>query len=174
MKTATAVISSLLILSAPMGIAQTLEDIEAAETAVYEAWEKTPLMVRKAIFVEESPQGFGIYEKRSTNTFAPGEPLLIYVEPVGYTWGEKGNDMYNIKFNMDLNLVTADGNEGYMKNNIMQLDIDNRYRVRESMVDITLDINERPPGDYVAEFTLHDENSGESATFQMPFSISDT
>lgn len=31
--------------------------------------------------------GYGMYEEKESNVFAPGEPFLLYVEPVGYTYG---------------------------------------------------------------------------------------
>ena len=38
-------------------------------------------------FVSSEPGGYGMYEDRKSNIFKPGETFLLYVEPVGYTYG---------------------------------------------------------------------------------------
>ena len=38
-------------------------------------------------FVSSEPTGYGMYEERESNVFAPGETFLLYVEPVGYSYG---------------------------------------------------------------------------------------
>src|SRR5919112_1000060 len=38
-------------------------------------------------FVSSDPGGYGMYEDRKSNIFKPGETFLLYVEPVGYTYG---------------------------------------------------------------------------------------
>ncbi|MDR5859679.1 hypothetical protein FZZ93_10440 [Halomonas eurihalina] len=174
MKFAIAVISSLLALTAPLGVAQTLDDIEAAEAKVYEAWEKTPLTVRKAILVAEAAQGFGMYKKRSTNTFESGEPILIYAEPVGYAWEKKNGDIYNTNLRMDVNIIFPDPNEVYTKKDIMKKEVSSRSRGRELMLNIKLDFDGLPSGDYVAEIILYDETSDERTSFKQPFTILDT
>ena len=48
-------------------------------------------------FVSSEPGGYGIYEERKSNVFKPGETFLLYVEPLGYTYGtvtdEDGNTL---------------------------------------------------------------------------------
>jgi hypothetical protein len=36
--------------------------------------------------VPESVGGYGVYEERISNTFAPGEHIVLYSEPVGFSY----------------------------------------------------------------------------------------
>src|SRR5690606_9370666 len=65
------------------------EAYDTMRKAALQVWASGPLFFRKAIFVTKAPGGFGIYDPRPEGTFAPGEKLFIYVEPVGFTWQEK-------------------------------------------------------------------------------------
>jgi hypothetical protein len=47
-------------------------------------------------FVSSEPGGYGIYEERKCNVFKPGETFLLYVEPLGYTYGTVTDEDGNI------------------------------------------------------------------------------
>jgi hypothetical protein len=47
-------------------------------------------------FVSSEPGGYGIYEERKSNVFKPGETFLLYVEPLGYTYGTVTDEDGNI------------------------------------------------------------------------------
>ena len=102
MKLSSCIIAVILSLISPICFAQSLDAIEKADKEVLEVWNATPLTFRRAIFVSEEPAGFGSYTDRDSNAFKQGEPLIIYSEPVGYAWREKGDGSYTIGFAMDL------------------------------------------------------------------------
>ena len=39
------------------------------------------------IFVNSEPLGYGVYEEKESNIFRPDETLILYIEPVGYNYG---------------------------------------------------------------------------------------
>ena len=80
--------------------AQSLEEIDRREAAVVEAWQKTPLTFRHAVFVSGRPKGFGQFVERKSNVFKPGEKLVAYVEPVGYGWKDIGDG--HVEFGFDV------------------------------------------------------------------------
>jgi hypothetical protein len=46
------------------GYAQSLEEVDRRQAALIEAWQKTPLTIRRALFIEGEPRGFGLYQER--------------------------------------------------------------------------------------------------------------
>jgi sRNA-binding regulator protein Hfq len=64
-------------------------------------------------FVSSDPGGYGMYEDRKSNVFKPGETFLLYVEPVGYTYGTvtdpDGNRLYTMNFTLDFFISDKNG-----------------------------------------------------------------
>jgi hypothetical protein len=151
--------------------AQSLDAIEAAEEAVIEAWEQTPLTYRTAVFVASDPAGYGVYNERADGNFAQGEPIVIYAEPVGYAWQENDDGTYSFGFDVDLLLKTAGGAIVGGQENFQHLELTSRARNREFMLTLTLTVDGAPPGDYVVEYTTRDIASDKSGVISLPFSI---
>jgi hypothetical protein len=160
-----------LLIAAPICWAQSNDEIDRREAALDEAWQQAPLAVRRAIFVSEHPDGFGMYTARSSNTFKPGEPLVTYAEPVGYGWKEIGKDMYEFGFAVDFLVKRPDGSILGGKQDFAKLVKQSHVRNREFMLTLTLDVNGADPGDYVLEYKLHDIASTKSTSFELPFKI---
>ena len=139
--------------------AQTLADIERAEAGVVSAWERAPLGVRRAIFVQERPKLFGAYAERPTNVFRRGEPLLTYAEPIGYSW-TPGPDGFRFGGKV------LGGQEKFLT-----FSQTSQAKVRELMLNVDLNLTGAPPGDYVLHYVLHDVGSGRTATIEQPFRI---
>jgi len=59
--------------------AQTLDEVEERQRAAVEAWEKTPLTQRRAVFVAAKPALYGAYDERKSNVFKEGEELITYL-----------------------------------------------------------------------------------------------
>src|SRR5215211_4095553 len=58
--------------------------IEDAKELYLSVWNQTEFNATFSTFVEPfSAAGYGVYEERS-NIFAPGETIVLYVEPVGF------------------------------------------------------------------------------------------
>src|SRR6185437_4316817 len=60
--------------------------IDNARAATIAALKNAPLGFRRILFVTEAPGGFAIYDPRPNNVFKPGEPLIVYTEPIGIAW----------------------------------------------------------------------------------------
>ena len=66
------------------------------------SWEQSNFSSEFATFViPNSVNGYGIYDEHRSNIFKPGEPIVLYVEPIGFTHkkltDESGNALYNVK-----------------------------------------------------------------------------
>ena len=153
------------------GHAQSLQDLEKAQAALIAAWEKTPLSVRRAIFVAKKAQGFGQFEERSSNVFKPGEPLIAYAEPVGYGWKDVGNGVFEFGFAVDFLIKSPDGKILAGQQDFAKLAERSHARNLEFMVTLTLNVTGAPPGDYVVEYKMRDIAGDKSTSFELPFKI---
>jgi len=170
--TATAVAAAGLWLAlGPPAAAESLAAIEAAEATVAAAWQAAPVGVRKATFVAAPPTGFGLYEPREDAVFAPGEPLVVYAEPVGYGYAALPDGRWRFGFDVDLLIKTADGAIIGGQEGFERLALDSRRRNREFMLTLTLDLDGAPAGDYVLVYTLNDITGGKAGLLSLPFTI---
>lgn len=166
------VVLAAALLAAPQAGAQNLEALTAAEQQVAAAWEATPLTFRKALFATRI-EAFGVYTAKDGNSFRPGEPIIVYAEPVGYGYRANADGTYAFGFNFDLRVRKADGDIVAGKDQFATTELFSRAQNREFLVSLTLSLNEAPAGSYVLEYLAHDIASGETATISLPFSISE-
>ena len=150
--------------------AQSLEEIDRRQAAMIEAWEKTPLTIRRALFINGEPRGFGLYQERGSKEFKHGEKIVVYAEPVGYGWKDLGKGMFELGFVVDFLIKSRDG-KILEKENFMRIATETHTRNLEFMVILTLNMSSAPAGDYVVEYKLHDIASDKTTTFEMPFKI---
>jgi hypothetical protein len=118
-------------------------------------------------FVSSEPGGYGIYEERKSNVFKPGETFLLYVEPLGYTYGtvtdEDGNTLYTMNFALDFIISDKNGNVLGGQEDIPVSNIVSYHQNKELNLDVSIDQSSPfPPGDYIITYRLTDENSGKS------------
>lgn len=159
------------MLGTPGAQEQDLAAIEKAEAAVVAVWLAAPVTFRRALFVAEPPLGFGIYKERQGRVFGPGEPLVVYAEPVGYGWLENADATFTFGFAVDLLVKTAAGKVVAGQENFRRLELTSRARNREFMLTLTLEIEGAPPGDYVLEYRTRDIASDKAGVISLPFTI---
>ncbi len=136
-----------------------------------EAWQKTPITVRRAVFVVEPAGGFGMYNERPSNVFKPGEELLIYAEPVGYGWKEKGKGVFELGFDIGFVVRTAKGEILGGNENFGHFVTTSHARNREFMLNLNMNLTGAPEGDYVLEYQIRDVTGSKTGKFQLPFRI---
>ena len=151
--------------------AQTLQEIDARQQAVVEAWEKTPLTVRRAVFVTAPAKIYGAFEERPSNSFKGGEPLYTYVEPLGYAWKKQADGTYAFGLTVDFTIKTPKGQVLGGQEKFLNYAQTSRYRNQELMVNMTLNVSGAPPGDYIVTYTLRDAHSPKTAVIEQAFKI---
>lgn len=129
-------------------------------------------------FVTSEPLGYGVYEERLSNTFRPGETMVLYIEPVGFEYGtltdEGGNTIYAINFTADFTISDAEGNVLTGQQNIPVSEIISHRQNKEVFIPFTItQTSPFPPGNYIITYTIHDNNSGESFDIVKEISVSD-
>lgn len=160
------------LFAVPPALAQDLAALTAAEQQVAQAWDATPLTFRKTLFAT-SIDAFGVYTARDGSSFPPGEPIVVYAEPVGYGYRTNADGTFTFGFNFDLKVKNAEGDIVAGKDGFANFELVSRAQNREFLVSLTLSLNEAPAGDYVLEYLAHDIASDETATISMPFTISE-
>ena len=100
---------------------QSLEEVDHRQAALIEAWQKTPLTIRRALFLKGEPRGFGLYDEHPSNEFKKGEKIIAYAEPVGYGWKETGNGLFELGFVVDFLIKAKDGEILAGKENFMRI-----------------------------------------------------
>ena len=118
-------------------------------------------------FVSSDPGGYGMYEDRKSNVFKPGETFLLYVEPVGYTYGtvtdSDGNRLYSMNFTLDFLISDKNGTVLTGQQDIPISNLLSHHQNKELILTISLDQSSPfPPGDYVITYRVTDQNSGKS------------
>ena len=147
-----------------------LEAYDTMRKATLQVWNAGPFLFHKALFVTGSPNGFGIYDPRPDNVFKQGEKLVIYVEPVGFTWEPK-DGLNHAQIVADLVLKDGEGTVVGQQEGFGTFTFDSREENMEVMSALTIDFTEAPPGKYAAELKFTDKVGGKTASFELPFEI---
>jgi len=147
---------------------EAFEDLKAAE---FELWRKMPSMEsRRVILVTEEPPFFGSYLPKPDNRYRAGDPVLIYVEPMGYTISEEGG-LYRFHLTADFTLVSGKGEILGGQRNFGNWETTSRQPVTEFMMFFTYDFSGLTPGDYTIETLIKDANSTRTLTLTTPIVV---
>jgi len=142
------------------------------DKAVEAVWSASPLLVKKAVLVD-SADGYGIYAERDGQTYKPGEPIRIYIEPVGFAYGRNSVGGSEIAIAVDFKLLDKGGEELLAKEDFAQFVTPVRYRNREFQMSLTANLSGLPEGDFVGRFRLRDKHSDKAADFDIDFTIAE-
>jgi Putative bacterial sensory transduction regulator len=146
------------------------EALAALDEAAAALSEKTPLTMRRAMWVAAPPTGFGMYNPRENNVFASGVKMMIYGEPVGFGWRKNG-DIWQTDVAIDVVVKGKDGTPLQRAQDFTNLRVSSRMRNREMMAQLTYSFTDIPAGEYVVESIMRDKVSGKSGTFSLPFIV---
>ena len=147
-----------------------LAAIQALDEATTALWQKSPLMFRRALWVAEPPHGFGIFNPRENDIFAPGAPMIAYAEPIGFAWKKVG-DLWHMDLAIDVVIKSKDGKVVAERKDFQKLQLSSRVRNREFMARITYTFSGLPAGPYLVDTILRDKVSGKHGTFTLPFEV---
>lgn len=118
-------------------------------------------------FVTSEPRGFGVYDEKESNTFSPGEDIILYIEPVGFEYGTAtdGADktLYTMDFTADFTISDTEGNVLTGQQGLPVDRIVLPYQEKKLFIPFTITQEEPfPLGNYIITYTIHDTNSGKS------------
>ncbi len=118
-------------------------------------------------FVTSEPLGFGVYDEKRSNTFRPGEDIILYIEPAGFEYGTDSrlgnNTLYTINFSADFTISDTVGNILTRQEGLPVSEIISHHQNKEVFIPFTItQTTPFPPGSYIITYTIHDTNSGNS------------
>lgn len=112
--------------------------------------------------VPGSVNGYGIYQPHNSSIFKPGEKILLYIEPVGYSYKPMGS-LFLMNFTGDILISDKTGHVLTGFQNLPLSTLISHYKNKELTLTVSLtQTNPFPPGDYVLKYTIHDVPSGNS------------
>lgn len=120
-------------------------------------WNKSPLFYLKAVLVENEPEGVGLYAEKKNNKFSEGDPIYIYVEPIGYTVVKKGEN-YLFGLAADFAILDNEGNHLYEKKNFGTWSMESKNFNTEFFLFLRYSFTGLKPGKYRIITTLRDLN----------------
>jgi hypothetical protein len=129
--------------------------------------------------VPESDGGYGVYEGRGSSTFAPGEDIVLYSEPIGFSYKPivsnrtNGETQYLLNFTADLVITDTEGNVLGGFQDLPISEIISHHQNKEVNLVITLSQSSPfPEGNYKVLYTVHDEPSGNTFEITKDVTIS--
>src|SRR5918996_30248 len=158
--------------------------IEDAKELYLSVWNQTEFNATFSTFVEPfSAAGYGVYEERS-NIFAPGETIVLYVEPVGFAHeqvideegGSNNNTMlYLMNMTADYEIAAANGTELQLIEDVQVGSITSHRPNTEMFLTLTLapEVQPFPVGNYVITYSVTDEVSGESFELEKEITVAE-
>jgi hypothetical protein len=131
------------------------------------SWELSNFSSEFATFViPNSVNGYGIYDEHRSNIFKPGEAIVLYVEPIGFTHkkltDENGNALYNVKLIPSVIISSKNDNKS-ASIDFPQFAFTSHRKNTEAELTITVTQNTPiPEGEYKILYTIKDAQSNKS------------
>lgn len=157
---------------------QGLKDRDPAQTlgslrqAVAAAWKHLPFTAIEVHLVAAPPTGFGEYIPRVDNVYRPSEPLILYMEPVGFgVKRDLENKAYTYRITADFNLVDAWGHVVSGRRKFGRFEGETKHFPSRLPLTFTYSLSGLPPGEYRLETVLRDAIRKKSHTVVTPIRI---
>lgn len=144
--------------------------LESINNVVPLLWEHIPFSAAKSLLVKRPAPLYGGYEPRENNEFSPDEPILVYVEPVGYKVKREG-EFNVIRLAADFSVVDESGNILGGKKEFVNWTLKSRSFMTQFMINLTYNLTKIKSGQYVVYTTLKDKNGDSTVTIRTPIVI---
>jgi hypothetical protein len=134
-------------------------------------WAKSPLIVQNSHFVKGGDNSYGIYDPKEGADFTDGEPIYLYVEPVGYTLRKNEGSFYEFAFKADFQVVDEAGKVLGGQNDFADLSFRSWNFNTEVALTFTYTLSGLEKGKYRIVTTVRDAYSDKTTTLESWFSI---
>ncbi|MDQ0324849.1 hypothetical protein J2R99_000698 [Rhodopseudomonas julia] len=150
----------------------TVAALDRLEEASDIIWHEGPLAFRKALAVS-SAEGFGDYVPSPHNRYRPGETMLVYAEPVAFTYVPQ-DGQHLVAMDVDLTISNLTGQVIAEGRKVFSIKTAVAAPKRDFNVVLSYPVPTLQPGNYRAEFTFHDTENAKTAGFSIPLEITET
>ena len=146
--------------------------LKALRQATALIWERLPFSVLEVHLLAAPPAGYGQFLPRVDNQYRQSEPMILYMEPVGFKVRFDPKDgTYTYNLTADFNLVDAWGRVVGGRRDFGRFGGQAQQFPDRNPMSFTYSLSGLPPGDYRFETTLRDVLGGKSHTVVTPFKI---
>ncbi|MBB4267660.1 hypothetical protein [Roseospira visakhapatnamensis] len=151
---------------------QPAEAVDALREATLAVWSAAPLDLVMVSQATGQAEGYRDYEPREQGPYPAGEPLHLYIEPIGLQY-EFAEGVYSMGLAADFLVLNGEGTILGGQRNFA--DFPFTFHVPSTAVYMTASFQTEglPPADYLLQLTVRDTIGGGSVTRDVPFSITE-
>jgi hypothetical protein len=153
------------LLSSNSSATANTSDLNAAREQYLLAWNHSGFHSQFDTFVN-SVEAYGIYQEHKSSIFKPGEDIILYAEPVGFSHvpvNINNTKLYLINLTASIILSDTQGNILFGRENIPALNTISHTQNTEMFARLRVGQSSPfPPGGYVITYILNDVPSGRS------------
>lgn len=141
------------------------------QQAVEEIWQESSLWIRQSLLVSKSAEGYGVYSERPNNVYEKGEPILIYLEPLGYHHQRRKDGMY--EFGMRADFILKDDKGAILggQEDFQRIAMVSHHPNQEMFLSLTYRFSGLLPGKYTIVTTIHDLHGKATTAVENPIQI---
>ena len=152
---------------------KTHEALEAAHKSMLLLTQQDKFHIRMTKLVSAEPSGWGVYTKRKSNQYKPGEKVRVYVEPGSFKYKRGSEGMFNFGFTVDFVLAKTDGKILGGQQDFGRFPFKSHRLNTEIFLDLKFTLTGLPADKYIMKITVHDMISKEIETIDIPIVFTD-
>ncbi len=133
--------------------------------------ERSPLLLQNVKFVMNESASYGIYEPRTTDAFAAGDVIYLYLEPVGQVLKGSGDGRNEFGFAADFSLEDATGKVLGGQKDFASPRFSSWNFNTEIALTFNFSFTGLQPGRYKILLAVRDAHSTKSATVEKSFEM---
>lgn len=149
------------------------EALEAAHRSMLLLTQQDRFHIRMTKLVSAEPSGWGIYTKRKSNRYKPGEQVRVYMEPSSFKYKRSSEGLFNFGFSVDFVLAKTDGEILGGQQDFGRFPFESHRPNTEIFLDLKFSLTGLPADKYVMKITVHDMISKEIKAIDVPIEFTD-
>jgi len=157
--------------SQPPGGHDFVQEYRTLRASLEAFWQRAPLLLNNVRFVQGTDNSYGIYDPQPKSAFRPGEPIYLYLEPVGYTLKKNPAGYYEFGFTADFTLKDAAGKTLGGQTGFADLNFRSWNFNTEVALTFTYRFSGLKKGSYKVVTVVKDKFSDKRATVEKEFTV---
>ncbi len=133
-----------------------MEALAEADAATTYVWQEMPFVLNKALLVSKPCKVYGAFEPRGSNILRDNDPLLVYLEPIGFKYRKLDDDFFEFGVAVDVLVMDSEGKIVLLKDAFRTESVRSRYRIREYFLNLNLPLFGLMPGQYYISLKIRD------------------
>lgn len=138
--------------------------------ALYNLTNVTEVFVTRAVLTRGAADGFGQYEPRGHNAYAPGEPIHLYIEPLGLDF-RRTESRARAELEIDYRLLNDAGDVVERERNFLAVTFESRTISFDNYIAVEYRFPPLPTGAYRLETVLRDGISGDQIAVESDIMV---